>query len=124
MVSALWIDLSVWLIILAAMTPWLSLLPLSRKASPRLLHLHPQKDWLFFTQTQRHGEPVGLIQSWQHYFGVTLSLKLLNCPHNKQDTVRMTVWRCTLPPEQYRRMCVMVAWQLDQPQAQHKLETV
>ena len=36
----------------------------------------------------------------------------------------MTVWRCNIAPDIYRRMCVMVAWRLDQRQVEQKMETV
>ena len=36
----------------------------------------------------------------------------------------MTVWRCNIPADVYRQLCVMVAWRLDQPRADQELETV
>ncbi len=92
--------------------------------SPALLYLHPQSEWKIVSQDEQNIQSVQLIQCWQHFFGLTLSLKLLNRPHNKQETVRMTVWRCQIASEPYRRMCVMAAWRLDQPEIEKKLEIV
>jgi len=74
-----------------------------------------------YTKKQLHCRGIAAVAS---FFGLTLSLKIINSPHNKQETVRMTVWRCNIAPEIYRRMCVMVAWRLDQRQVEQKLETV
>jgi len=91
---------------------------------PAVLCLHPHFVWKIISQDEQNEQSVQLIQRWQHFFGVTLSLKILNYPHNKLETVKMTVWRSKIAPEQYRRLCVMVAWRLDQPEIEQKLEIV
>lgn len=61
---------------------------------------------------------------WHHFFGVTLALKIENGPHNRTKNVRIMVWRCRLSCETYRRLCVMVNWQVHQLQKKQSLESV
>lgn len=91
---------------------------------PQYLYLHPYQSWSLGDLNSKNNQSVHLKQKWQHFFGLTLSLKILNCPHNKQETVKITVWRCNIAPDIYRRICVMVAWRLDQPQTEQKMEIV
>ena len=75
-------------------------------------------------QQEKPGQSVRLIQRWQHFLGLTLSLKIHNQPHNSFECVRLTIWRCSVPVDTYRRLCVMTAWWIDQPPKVQELETV
>lgn len=97
-----------------------------------VLHAHPFKPWVLQKSMSDHDSQgtetspslsdsrvakrvsVTLEHFWPHFFGVTLALKMLNDPHNGSKNVRIMVWRCQLPPETYRRLCVMVNWQVNQ----------
>ncbi len=125
--AAVWADFPLPLVIGVAFLPGLpAWFVLFRRApqTPKYLYMHPHRSWTIGDSDNKNTQPLQLKQKWQHFFGLTLSLKILNCPHNKQETVRMTVWRCNIAPDVYRRMCVMVAWRLDQPRVEQKMETV
>ena len=125
--TAVWAQFPLIVVIAAASLPGLPAIYyfLFRAAfSPAYLCLHPHLVWKIVSKDEQNMQSVQLIQHWQHFFGLTLSLKILNCPHNKQETVKMTVWRSKIAPEQYRRLCVMVAWRLDQPEIAQQLEIV
>lgn len=126
-------ELNLPFVILAACMPWLpTLFVFLRQALhlrqapqfPSFLFLHPYGSCEISWPAENNRRSVEITQQWQHFFGLTLSLKILDCPHNKQETVRMTVWRCNIAPDIYRRMCVMVTWRLDQRQVEQKMETV
>ena len=63
------------------------------------------------------------IHFWHHFFGLSMTLKIGNCPQKESKSVRIMVWRCELPPEVYRRLCVMVNWQVQQLQKEQCLES-
>lgn len=69
-------------------------------------------------------QPAELLQCWSNLFGLSMALKLQNCPHNESRSVRIMLWRCQVPPETYRRLCVMANWQIDRPQVRQHPETV
>lgn len=120
-------ELNMLCVILAASLPWLPALFVFFRQSPQspsFLSLSPYGPCKISGADEKNSRSVVITQHWQHFFGLTLSLKILDCPHNKQETVRMTVWRCNIAPDIYRRMCVMVAWRLDQRQVEQKMETV
>jgi len=75
-------------------------------------------------QQEKTGRSVQLLQRWQHFLGLTLRLKIHNQPHNSFECVRLTIWRCSVPVDTYRRLCVMTAWWIDQPPKVQELETV
>lgn len=107
-----------------------------------VLHAHPFGPWLLQKAEPGHGAQgtetahslsdqrvtqgtyVTLEHFWSHVFGVTLALKTINDPHNRSKNVRIMVWRCQLPLETYRRLCVMVNWQVNQSQKEQSLESV
>ena len=125
--TAVWSDFPLWAVICMACLPLMPALytyAVQSRPDPQFLRLHPHHGWQIVTHDEKNTLSVALLQSWRHFFGITLSLKILNCPHNEQETVRMTVWQCNITPDVYRQLCVMVAWRLDQPQAVRKLETV
>jgi hypothetical protein len=125
--SAVWADFPLAMVLTAACLPVLpAMFSLFRPCAlaPQFLWLHPHKPIEISGLDKKNRFPVEITQQWQHFFGLTLNLKILNRPHNKQETVRMTVWRCNITPDAYRRMRVMVAWKLDQPRAEQKMETV
>lgn len=120
-------ELNLLFVIMAACMPWLPALFVFLRQTPQFpsfLFLHPYGSCKISWSDEKNRRSVEITQQWQHFFGLTLSLKILDCPHNKQETVRMTVWRCNIAPDIYRRMCVMVAWRLDQRQVEQKMETV
>jgi hypothetical protein len=125
--TAVWSGFPLWAVIgmsCLPLTPALYTYSVQLRPYPQFLRLHPHHAWQIVAHDEKNTRSVALLQSWRHFFGVTLSLKILNCPHNEQETVRMTVWQCNITPDVYRQLCVMVAWRLDQPQAVRKLETV
>ena len=125
--GALSISLPGWATVILAFLPWAPEVFFFIYGPPhaaQYLQLHPHQQWQVVYQDEKNNQLVLPLQSWSHFFGMTISLKILNCPHNKQETVRMTLWRCMIVPELYRRMCVMVAWRLDQAQAEQELESV
>ena len=146
MCAVLWLTDSVWFAAIAVGMPILvSLLErYCRKSQiiPEFLILHPEKTWKLGTFSgiaaqstliraqlvKGHGEqlwqPVQLIQRWQHFLGLTLSLKIQNQPHNKSAIIRTTIWHCNMPADTYRRLCVMAAWRADQPNKVQDPETV
>lgn len=146
LLSATWISCPDWMCVLAALVPffigYLDRQLQKSRHQPDFLWIHPNKIWKMgtfpdlSTQTlsvkaqssqsipDEEDQSVALIQYWQHFFCLTLSLKILNQPHNKPDVVRMTFWRCCIPRDIYRKMCVMVAWHVDQPRTVQDLETV
>jgi hypothetical protein len=124
--SAVWANLNLAIVLVSACLPLLLVLLASIKhvfQSPQFLWLHPYKPCEISGLDKKNSFSVEITQQWQHFFGLTLRLKILNCPHNKRDTVKMTVWRCKITPVMYRRLRVMVAWRLDQPKAAQKMET-
>jgi hypothetical protein len=125
--SAIWANCHLFIVLIAVCMPGLpALFAWFRHASqpPKFLWLHPYETCEISGIDKKNCFPVEIVQQWPHFFGLTLRLKILNCPHNKQETVRMTVWRCNITPDVYRRMRVMVAWRLDQPKVAQKMETV
>ena len=126
-ISAVWANFPLVLVQITACLPLLpALFGLFRSTTPtpQFLWLDPHKPCEISDFDKKNSHPVEITQQWQHFFGLTLSLKILNCPHNKQETVRMTVWRCNITHDVYRRMRVIVAWRLDQLKAEQKMETV
>ena len=121
---------SLWLVMGVATLPWL-VQALSRSFYPsqqpnQFLRMHPFRVWQIVSEqplavSYQNVQP---LQCWRHFFGLTLSLKILNCPHNKQEAVRMTLWRHNIDAELYRRACVMIAWRLDCPQIEPEPESV
>ncbi len=146
MSAVLWLTDSTWLALIAAGMPLLvSLLDQYHRKShlnPDFLIIHPEKTWKLGTfsgnaaqtslikaqSVQGHEgqqlQSVRLIQRWQHFLGLTLSLKIQNQPHNKSEIIVTTIWHCNMPADAYRRLCVMVAWQVDQPNKVQDPETV
>jgi hypothetical protein len=146
MVSASWMSDPLWLVTLAACLPGAVSLLLryldTFRMNPDILLLHPEKNWKVGTfsdiaaqtsvikaqsiqqQMEQMEQSVQLTQRWQHFLGLTLRLKIQNPPHNMSEYVRLTIWRCTVPVDVYRRLCVLTAWRIDQPQKVPNLETV
>lgn len=128
--TALSLSASLWLVMGVATLPWL-LQALFRSLYPpqqpnQSLRMHPSRVWQIVSAhslavSYQNVQP---LQCWRHFFGSTLSLKILNCPHNKQEAVRMTLWRHNIDAELYRRACVMIAWRLDHPQIEPEPESV
>ncbi len=111
------------------------------RMNPDFLLFHPEKNWKVGTfseipaqipvisaqSIQQEREPVWqavqVIQRGQHFLGLTLTLKIQNQPHNKSEIVRVTIWRCSVQADTYRRLCVMAAWRIERPQQVQNLET-
>jgi len=70
------------------------------------------------------GRDGALVQAWQHIFGLTLTFNCARRPHNPSERLTLTIWRCNVPAEAYRRLSVMVAWQLLRPGKVFIRETV
>ena len=70
------------------------------------------------------GRDVALVQAWHHIFGLTLTFNCARRPHNPSESLTLTIWRCNVPAETYRRLSVMVAWQLLRPRKVFIRETV
>lgn len=71
-----------------------------------------------------NGRDVALVQAWHHIFGLTLTFNCASRPHNRSERLTLTIWRCNVPAETYRRLSVMVAWQLLRPGKVFIRETV
>jgi len=127
--ACVWANFPLLVVLAVVVGPWIPVLSVflkqrKEKQPPQFLWLHPRRQWKISDLEQKNSLTVELLQQWRHFFGLTLSLKILNCPHNKQETVKITVWRCKIAPETYRQMCVMAAWRLDYPQVEQTMETV
>ena len=70
------------------------------------------------------GRDVALVQAWHHIFGLTLTFNCARRPHNPSERLALTIWRWNVPAETYRRLSVMVAWQLLRPRKVFIRETV
>ena len=70
------------------------------------------------------GRDVAFVQAWHHIFGLTLTFNCAIRPHNASERLTLTIWRCNVPAETYRRLSVMVAWQLLRPRKVFIRETV
>ncbi len=110
-------------------------------SSGYVLHVHPFQPWILQKSVcDRHfldkkidllvaepspikGTYVRVEHFWSHLFGVTLALKTINDPHLRSKRVRIMVWRCQLPVDTYRRLCVMVNWQVNQSKQEQSQES-
>ena len=70
------------------------------------------------------GRDAVLLQAWHHIFGLTLTFNCASRPHIVSERLTLTIWRCNVPAETYRRLSVMVAWQLLRPGKVFIRETV
>ena len=123
--SATWRELPVgWVVLLAAM-PSVGWLGFSRPVAWQTLavQVKPGEIWHLTLKkidasgivTAKSERQATLVQAWHHFFGLTLALNFRIDPHNKPECIKLTVWRCNVSPETFRRLCVLSAWQMEQP---------
>jgi len=74
---------------------------------------NPNGRWCLNRSGQTY--PVNIRWGSRHRFGLTLSLNLLHHPHHLAAKQTVTVWRQSVVPQDYRRLCVMYAWMIRQP---------
>jgi hypothetical protein len=120
-VSALWAEWSPWVAIALATIPFLvhffGQWHNQTCYKGRLLVVLPDKPWqlAFFSEVAGLTDSIEVIviQRWQHLFGITLGLKLQNCPHNMSKTFMMVVWRQCVSTSVFHQVALQSARQVD-----------
>ena len=102
---------------------WIAMMPLMlhgmsewfRRDSGQGLSLlaDPNGGWYLNRSGQTY--PVNIRWGSRHLFGLTLSLRILHHPRHLAAKRTVTVWRWSVIPQDYRRLCVMYAWIIRQP---------
>ena len=77
------------------------------------LMVDPDRGW----QLNYLGQPMAVTLQWgsRHLFGLTLSVKNVHHPHRRGFKRTLTVWRQTVDPQDYRRLCILYTWFIRQP---------
>lgn len=120
-VSALWAGWSPWVAIALALIPllvhFIGRLRSQTRLRGRVLVVLPDKPWrlAFFSEVTGLTDSIEVIvsQRWQHLFGISLGLKLQNCPHNISKTVTMVVWRQCVSTSVFHQVALQSARQID-----------
>ncbi|HBI83414.1 MAG TPA: hypothetical protein DDY24_06775 [Alcaligenaceae bacterium] len=127
LVAAAFLEFSLWLAIPVSMFPLVVCRIQQRQmlaiSHGRILLANPARSWVLKKMADSTGLCVYPIHFWHHFFGLSMTLKIGNGPQKESKSVRIMVWRCELPPEVYRRLCVMVNWQVQQLQKEQCLES-
>jgi hypothetical protein len=120
-ISSLWAEWSVWITVSLAIFPflinyfwrWRNQRPLQ----DRVLVVWPDRSWelAFFSEVAGLTDSIEVIviQRWHHLFGLSLSLKLQNCPHNMSKTFMMVVWRQCVSTSVFHQVALQSARQVD-----------
>ena len=119
--SAFWVGLDAWYAIPCAAIPFLLYFFEQRHNQKilkgRILVVYPHQPWqlAFFSDATGLTDSIEVIVSrrWLHFFGMTLSLKLQNCPHNIKKTVMMVVWRQCVSSFVFRELALGASRQID-----------
>lgn len=120
-VSALWAGWSPWIAVTLAAIPFLVHLVGRWYNQPslkgRVLVVSPDKPWqlAFFSEVAGLTDSIEVIvsQRWHHLFGISLGLKLQNCPHNMSKTLTMVVWRQCVSTLVFHEVALQSARQID-----------
>jgi hypothetical protein len=120
-VSALWAGWRPWFAVILAALPflvhfierWLN----QPSLKGRVLVVFTDKPWqlAFFSEVAGLTDRIEVIvnQRWHHLFGISLGLKLQNCPHNRSKTVTMVVWRQCVSTSVFHAVALQSARQMD-----------
>lgn len=127
-VSALWSEWSPWVAIALAAIPFLvhffGQWHIQTRHRGRVLVVLADKPWqlAFFSEVAGLTDSIEVIvsQRWQHLFGITLGLKLQNCPHNMSKTITMVVWRQCVSTAVFHAVALQSARQVDDVARQTK----
>jgi hypothetical protein len=130
-VSALWAGWSPWVAVTLAATPFLVHLIGRWHHHPslkgRMLVVFPDKPWrlALFSEVAGLTDSIEVIvnQRWHHLFGISLGLKLQNCPHNMSKTLTMVVWRQCVSTSVFHEVALQSARQIDGAARQTKGDT-
>lgn len=121
MTSALWAGLDGWFAVPLAIFPFLVHF-IERRRHPkrlrgRVLVVYPHQPWqlAFFSEVTGLTDSIEVIvsQRWHHFFGISLGLKLQNCPHNTKKTVMIVVWRQCVSASVLREVAMGATRQID-----------
>ena len=124
----LWTGLSAWIAVPLAIIPFLVNYFLhwrnQRNLKDRVLVVRPDQSWAlaFFSEVAGLTDSIEVIviQRWHHLFGLSLSLKLQNCPHNMSKTIMMVVWRQCVSTSVLHQVALQSARQVDRAGRQTK----
>jgi hypothetical protein len=127
-ISAIWLGWSGWVAVPLAIIPflvnyfwrWRD----QRKFQDRVLVVWSDRSWqlAFFSEVTGLTDSIEVIviQRWHHLFGLSLSLKLKNCPHNISKTLMMVVWRQCVSTSVFHQVALQSARQVDRAGRQTK----
>lgn len=122
---AVWMqDGGVGLSILAALCPLLVHAVMEARHEARMfdrIELSPQRGITLCVG--QSSLPVTLQWGSTHFLGLTMSLKTGDRPQRLSRCHTVTVWKRTIDPQQYRRLCVLYAWLVRQPSSCLSRET-
>lgn len=83
----------------------------------RVLFISDDKPWELAIYSKHAGltDRIEVIvrQRWHHFFGLSLGLKLQNCPHNKARTLIVMVWSQCLCPSTFHAVALGAARQIE-----------
>lgn len=127
-ISALWAGWSAWIAAPLAIIPFLInyfwYWRNQRNLQGRVLVVWSEQSWqlAFFSEVTglTHSIEVIVVQRWHHLFGLSLSLKLQNCPHNMPKTFMMVVWRQCVSASVFHQVALHSARQVDRAGRQTK----
>lgn len=120
-VSALWAEWTPWVAVSLAFIPFVVHFVGQRRnqhaLKGRVLVVWPDKSWqlAFFSEVAGLTDSIEVIvcQRWHHLFGLSLSLKLQNCPHNMSETLIAVVWRQCVSVSDFHEVALQSARQID-----------
>lgn len=121
LISGLWAGWSLWIALTLAIIPFLVHFLGRWRNQPslkgRVLVIFPDKPWqvAFFSEVAGLTDSIEVIvsQRWHHLFGISLGLKLQNCPHNISKTFTMVVWRQCVSTSVFHEVALQSARQID-----------
>lgn len=121
LISGLWAGWSPWIAVTLATIPFLVHFLGRWRNQPslkgRVLVIFPDKPWqlAFFSEVAGLTDSIEVIvsQRWHHLFGISLGLKLHNCPHNISKTFTMVVWRQCVSTAVFHEVALQSARQID-----------
>lgn len=119
--SAQWSGLGVGLSLVLGSLPFLLYFLEQRRAQAliagRMLVIYPDKPWQLSLFAKDAGAidniEVIVIQRWHHLFGLSLHLKLQNCPRFKRQSTTVVVWKHGLSKENFRQVSLQAAQRLE-----------
>jgi hypothetical protein len=121
LISGLWSGWNPWIVVTLAAIPFLVHFSGRWYNQPslkgRVLVIFPDKPWqlAFFSEDTGLTDSIEVIvsQRWHHLFGISLGLKLQNCPHNMSKTLTTVVWRQCVSTAVFHEVALQSARQID-----------